>query len=329
MNNNNEFFTDVIYEDIAPNTYAISNYGRIMNKNTGHVLSTHFNDNGYIMVNCLNMSGTYKPYRLHRIVATAFVPKTEEDIILGRDTVNHKDRNKANPCAYNLEWVTQAENLEHARNTTTLRNPIGMFKSQKQFGAVGVNNTNSILTEDQVIRICELLEVGEFSHKDILMIIGLEVNTNNLHLISNISTGNNWTHISSKYNIVNKQRDRISEQDVVKICEMLQNTDLSYNDILINIGLSKEDRYIIYNIVYGYAWQHIACNYTFRPRNGKCKITEEQVVEICKLLENKSELGMTYRDIAKTVTGDSSNGQLVYNIASGKAWSRISKNYKI
>ena len=46
---------------------------------------------------------------MHRVVAMAFVI-----MIYGKLVVNHKDNNKLNNRAENLEWTTQKENVNHA-----------------------------------------------------------------------------------------------------------------------------------------------------------------------------------------------------------------------
>lgn len=59
---------------------------------------------GYLMVHLGNNKREY----VHRMVATAFLgypPKGCE--------VNHKDENKLNNNAENLEWVTRSQNLQH------------------------------------------------------------------------------------------------------------------------------------------------------------------------------------------------------------------------
>ena len=90
--------------------YAVSDKGNIINVRNGKILHTVFQD-GYIRVQ-LSTNGVRKNYPVHRLVATAFVENEE-----CKPYVNHKDGNKLNNCAENLEWVTAKENDAHARRT--------------------------------------------------------------------------------------------------------------------------------------------------------------------------------------------------------------------
>ena len=65
--------------------------------------------NGYSSV-CLARNNTKKSFHVHRLVADAFVQKSPE-----HDTVNHKDGEKTNGDAENLEWTTAKQNVEHAQ----------------------------------------------------------------------------------------------------------------------------------------------------------------------------------------------------------------------
>lgn len=89
------------------NDYDISNYGRVKHKLKSHyrLISGSLHEDGYIFV---TLHG--KQYPLHRLVAKLWHPETySEDLV-----VNHKDGNKQNNFANNLEWVTQKENIEHS-----------------------------------------------------------------------------------------------------------------------------------------------------------------------------------------------------------------------
>lgn len=57
---------------------------------------------------------------VHRLVAIKFIPNP-----FGLPQVNHKDGNKDNNHKDNLEWVTQQENMTHAKENGLLNNLVG------------------------------------------------------------------------------------------------------------------------------------------------------------------------------------------------------------
>lgn len=77
-----------------------------------------FNMHGETMIGSVNRCGYRQGIfhkqniEFHRIIATAFCPHEP-----GKDYVNHKDGDKLNNSADNLEWVTRSENTLHSFQT--------------------------------------------------------------------------------------------------------------------------------------------------------------------------------------------------------------------
>lgn len=66
---------------------------------------------GYMCVN-LYKNNQQKQFRVHRLVAEAFIPNPDD-----KPVVNHIDGNKQNNSVKNLEWCSQSENTIHAFKT--------------------------------------------------------------------------------------------------------------------------------------------------------------------------------------------------------------------
>ena len=64
--------------------------------------------NGYVY-QMLYKNGKEKLFRVHRLVAMAFLPNPNN-----LPQVNHKDGNKQNNSVDNLEWCEQSDNMKHA-----------------------------------------------------------------------------------------------------------------------------------------------------------------------------------------------------------------------
>ena len=65
---------------------------------------------GYLRVDLYDKNGNRKHFKIHRLVAQAFIPNPEN-----KPQINHIDGNKHNNSITNLEWVTDAENKEHRK----------------------------------------------------------------------------------------------------------------------------------------------------------------------------------------------------------------------
>lgn len=90
---------------------------------------------GYLNITLSN-KGKVKTFKIHRLVAEAFIPNPNN-----LPEVNHKDGDKTNNNVDNLEWCTRKENQKHAFR-------IGLINQNGErnhmYGKLGADNPNSI-----------------------------------------------------------------------------------------------------------------------------------------------------------------------------------------
>ena len=90
--------------------YQVSNFGRVKSLprigtiNNERILKQSFHRKGYMEAH-LCKDGFEKIVKTHRLVAEAFIPNPEN-----KPQVNHKDENKQNNRADNLEWCDNQYN---------------------------------------------------------------------------------------------------------------------------------------------------------------------------------------------------------------------------
>jgi hypothetical protein len=128
--------------------YEVSDQGRVKrikpeyNTYVGKILSGGIEKNGYRVV-LLYDNGKRKMFKVHRLVAIAFVPNPEN-----KPQINHKNAIKLDNRAENLEWSTCQENITHAVNK-------GLWNAAK-----GEQHGQAKLKDIQIPTIRSLLKIG-------------------------------------------------------------------------------------------------------------------------------------------------------------------------
>ena len=161
------------------------------------------------------------------------------------------------------------------------------------------------LTDEQVYEICKLMEEG-VSNIEIAKRYSIRRST-----VSNIRRSRSHTHITKNYNL---EKLILTDEQVYEICKLLE-------DGLSNIEIAKRyniHRTTVSNIRRSRSHTHITKNYNLE----KLILTDEQVYEICKLLED----GVSNKEISKRYN---INQSTVSHIRCSKSYKHISENFNI
>jgi hypothetical protein len=155
----NEIWKEVIIKDIditiyGNKKYYVSNLGRF--KNSRGVIMDNYKvgDYGYIRIYIYN-----KTYRLHRLIAFAFLENTDN-----KEQVNHIDGNKLNNRVDNLEWVTNQENQLH-KVKTGLGNNFTRKIIQYDLAMNEINKYKSIIGASKILNISKSNIAGVLKNK--------------------------------------------------------------------------------------------------------------------------------------------------------------------
>jgi len=165
------------------NEYQISNIGRIRSKDAiimrsngsphtrkSKILKPAL-DGGYFK-GSVSINKKLVPYRIHKLVANAFVDGKKD-----RLEVNHINGIKSDNRSENLEWVSRSENMIHAIKTGLL--PVTR----------GSQRTQSKMNEDTVREIYRLKSQG-IQRKIIVEKLGISI-----HMYKDLMRGKTWKHV--------------------------------------------------------------------------------------------------------------------------------------
>ena len=88
--------------------YVVLSNGTVQNMVTGKILRGGKDAYGYIQVCLVDAQGKRRVFKMHRLVAEAFIDNPD-----GKEHVNHVDEDRTNNDVPNLEWATAKENINH------------------------------------------------------------------------------------------------------------------------------------------------------------------------------------------------------------------------
>lgn len=226
-----EEFAFIEIEDVVRNKYFITTYGRILTTSGRELFPEPYtsNENTNLQYYRIELSCTsyYKrrKFLVHRLVAEAFIPKTQDDIINNRNIVNHK-YNRDGRCnyAWNLEWTTYSENTIHALNTNICDyktglydiSPIEVRRCLINYNQDGDSNPKSRISEFQANLICFAYFKLGYSVTDSAIYAWLEGNQKDKLLVYSIINGYAWQSVSINYGVEPKSRKTKSSRSPVR-----------------------------------------------------------------------------------------------------------------
>lgn len=158
--------------------YEISNYGSVKSFKKypeGKIMKPKKDKDGYLHLGIRDSNRKRKFYRIHRLVAEAFIINPKPELY---DIVNHKDNDVSNNYVTNLEWCDTTYNNKHrfSHGNASLK---------------GENHSQALLTEEQALEIYKLSWNGTLSQPEIGRMFGVSRGA-----VSSIKYGDTWTHVT-------------------------------------------------------------------------------------------------------------------------------------
>ena len=154
-------------------TYMVSSLGRVAKIMRG----ARSKETGYVAIILAKKGVAYRSFRVHQLVARAFNGEQPEGTI-----VNHKDLDKENNEPWNLEYISQGDNVRHGIRMRA--RVIRKYPRNGQF--------KPLLTLDQVGEIKAMLHDGAPAH-----VLAEEYRVS-VQSIRHIKSGRNWNRVPAK-----------------------------------------------------------------------------------------------------------------------------------
>lgn len=195
------------FKNVINGDYLISNYGNVKEISTDRILNKYETSNKkhpYYTVMMRHTDGYKKKVLVHQLVAEFFCKKPIKEAMEGVELVpDHLDNNGLNNFYRNLKWKTRAQNIKDAFK-------MGFIDYR------GENARDAIITNEEVEKICQLLE-NDISYDDIIEEMNFPDTKSYRTLLVRIKNKHAWKVISDNYNIdSNKLQLNSKQRDVVE-----------------------------------------------------------------------------------------------------------------
>ena len=141
---------DNCLEIIGAKDYFIYKDGKVLTcKKRSKILKTFIDNCGYEAV-CLNINKKVKVFKVHRLVAIAFIDNPNN-----LPTVNHINGIKTDNRIENLEWMSYSDNIKHAYKNNLIKTKRGglHYKAKK------VLNTNTGKVYDSIVEAADSINI--------------------------------------------------------------------------------------------------------------------------------------------------------------------------
>ena len=192
-----------IWRNIKQNSgYEISNYGRVKslnyrNTNECRILKPYPNKKGYLQI---RIGG--KMYRVHRLVAEAFIPNTEN-----KPYIDHINTIKDDNRVENLRWCTAEENINNPLTITHISNAQKGKRIEKKLKPIIQYDKNGYMIK---IWSCATDIENE-----------LNINRSNISkqckgLIAYYVGGYNWKYYNTDNYLIGKMNNTLMDKGVLK-----------------------------------------------------------------------------------------------------------------
>ena len=139
--------------------YIITDVNTVFNVKRKKLIKVQVDKDGYLVVQLCKNSKP-KKFKMHRLVAMAFIPNPEN-----KPQVNHINGIKFDNSIENLEWVTQSENMKHAYKLGLQKPNDNQKNTASDFHSKLVLNTENGIYYKNIREAAKYY--GKYSHQNI------------------------------------------------------------------------------------------------------------------------------------------------------------------